>query len=42
MQGEKVPERSSSLLPYEKELPERRPGAFHHKNYSAYMYYNEQ
>jgi hypothetical protein len=28
----KVPERRSSLRPSEKELPERRSGAFRHKN----------
>jgi hypothetical protein len=32
MAGEKVPERRSSLRPFEEELPERRSGAFRHKN----------
>jgi hypothetical protein len=28
----KVPDRRSDLRPSEKEVPERRPGAFRHKN----------
>jgi hypothetical protein len=31
-QGKKSPERRSGLHPSEKELPERRSGAFRHKN----------
>jgi hypothetical protein len=33
----KVPERRSSLRPSEKELPERRSGAFRHKNTPVYF-----
>jgi hypothetical protein len=33
----KVPERCSGLRPSEKELPERRSGAFRHKNTPAIM-----
>jgi hypothetical protein len=32
MPRKKNPERRSGLCPFEKELPERRPGAFRHKN----------
>jgi hypothetical protein len=35
----KVPKRRSGLRPSEKELPERRSGAFRHKNTPDYYYY---
>jgi hypothetical protein len=33
----KVPESRSGLSPSEKELPERRSGAFRHKNVPGYV-----
>jgi hypothetical protein len=42
MSWKKIPERRFGLRSSDKELPERRPGAFHHKNTLSYTHITEK